>query len=453
MVKLPRFGRLPGRIASRLRARLIAQRRLWLRRWRARSVAGGDVLFPNAGRGAVAIETLAGIPGPDPSTTGDRGGPRIAILHATAGSGHKRAAESLAAAISEQRPDALVREVDTLVFASRFYRGTYATSYNVMAARAPRLWAALYHSMAAPRVNRSTAPVRLAMDRLNLRRLVHVLEREQPDAVVCTHFLPVEVLSPRRGNGRMRVPLYCVITDFTAHPVWAFPHVDRYFVASEVVADELHGHGVPRERIEVAGIPVDLRFASVLGRDAARARARLEPERPAVLVMGGGAGVGPLAELAGRLADLASQPQVVVVCGTNGRLRREVEALPAAREGRVRVLGFSREIDVLLEGCDVVVTKAGGLTCAEALIKRTPLVIFRPTPGQEVRNAEFLERGHAAVMAESIEDVEAGVTRWLSDRTALEAARAACGRLAHPDAAQVIAAHVLAGVRRDAQPA
>ncbi len=447
MVKLPRFGKLPARIATRLRARLRAQQRLWMRRWRARSAAGSDVLFPNAGHGAVAIETLAGIPG----TSGE--GPRVAILHATAGSGHKRAAESLAAAISAQRPDALVREVDTLVFATRLYRETYATSYNVMASRAPALWAALYHSSASPPVNRSTAPVRLAMDRLNLRRLVQVLEREQPDAVVCTHFLPVEVLSPRRGSGRLRVPLFCVITDFTAHPVWAFPHVDRYFVASPEVAGELAGHGVARERIEVTGIPVDARFAAPIGRAQARARARLEASRPAVLVMGGGAGVGPLAELAGRLAELQSRPQVIVVCGTNARLRREVEALPAARNGSVRALGFTREVDVLLEACDLVVSKAGGLTCSEALIKRTPLVIFRPTPGQEVRNAQYLERGHAAILAESVEDVAAAATHWISDPAALEAARAACGRLARPDAAEVIAARVLGGIRRAARPA
>jgi processive 1,2-diacylglycerol beta-glucosyltransferase len=440
MVKRPRLGglRLPARLASRLRARLRAQRRVWIGAWRARFAAGGDVLFPTAGHGAVAIETLAGRP--DARTSG----PRIAILHATAGSGHKRAAESLAAAISQQQPQALVREVDTLIFASRFYRGTYASSYNVMAARAPALWAALYHSSATPGVLRSTSPVRLAMDRMNLRRLVQVLDRERPDAVVCTHFLPVEVLSPRRGTGRLGVPLHCVITDFTAHPFWAFPHVDRYFVASEQVADELHAHGVSRARIEVTGIPVEPRFAQMAGRDAARSRAGLDSGRPAVLVMGGGAGIGPLAELAERLTRLAAAPQVVVVCGTNARLRREVEALPVARAGRVRALGFTRDVDVLLEAADLVVSKAGGLTCSEALIKRTPLVIFRPTPGQEVRNAEYLERGGAAVLAPTLEAVEASVARWLGDAAALNAARAACARLAHPHAAEEIARRVLA---------
>src|SRR6185369_3311534 len=202
-----------------------------------------------------------------------------------------------------------LREVDTLVFASRLYRSTYAASYNAMAARAPRLWGALYRSWALAPVNKGTAPVRLALDRLNLRRLVRVVEREHPDAIVCTHFLPVEALSPRRGRGSLRVPLFCVITDFAAHPFWAFPHVDRYFVASEEVAEELAGHGVRRERIEVSGIPVHPRFALIIGRDAARERLGLDAARPVVLVMGGGSGVGPLAELAERLADLPGGPQ------------------------------------------------------------------------------------------------------------------------------------------------
>ncbi len=437
MVKVPRLVRLriPARLTQGWRARLRAQRRWWRARWRAS--APGEVLFPTVGHGMVAVETLAG---------GASAGPRIAILHATAGNGHKRAAQALAAAMSAMNPSAIVREVDTLVYASRLYRGTYAATYNAMAARAPRLWGALYRSWAMAPVNRGTAPVRLAIDRFNLRSLVRVVERESPDAVVCTHFLPVEALSPIRGHGRLRVPLYCVITDFTAHPFWAFPHVDRYFVASEGVAAELAGHGVARDRIEVTGIPVEQRFATPIGRDAARARLGLDPARPAVLVMGGGSGVGPLATLAERLARLPAAPQVIVVCGTNDDLRAEIEDLPAAIEGRIRALGYTTEIDVLLEACDVLVSKAGGLTCSEALIKRTPLVVFRPTPGQEVRNSDYLESAGAATHADSIEEVEAAVTRWITNPDAREAARAAAARLATPHASETIARRVLDAV-------
>lgn len=426
----------PRRLARRLRVRLRAQRRWWRTQWRRE--APGEVLFPPDGRGMVAIETLAGAGG---------GGPRIAILHATAGSGHKRAAQAIAAAVAALAPEATVREVDTLVFASQLYRRTYAATYNTMAARAPALWGALYHSAALDPVYRGTTPMRLAMDRLNLRRLVRVVERENPDAVVCTHFLPVEALAPLRERGRLRVPLHCVITDFTAHPFWAFPHVDQYFVATGRVADELAGHGVARERIAVTGIPIDPRFAHPLARDQARARFGLDPQRPLVLVMGGGSGVGPLAAVAERLAALALAPQVVVVCGTNARLRDEIDHLPAGRTGRIRTLGFTHDVDVLLAACDVVVSKAGGLTCAEALVRRAPLVIFKPTPGQEVANAEYLVGAGAAVHADSSDDVATRVSAWLSDPDARERVRDVAGRLGAPHAARDIATRVLSGIR------
>ena len=451
MVKIPRFGRLrlPGRLTQRWRAALSAQRRWWRARQRARAAAaGGAVLFPAAGRGAIAVETLAGpdASGAAPAHASPPAGPRVAILHATAGSGHKRAAESLAAAFAQLKPAAIVREVDTLVFASRLYRDTYAATYNAMAARAPRLWGVLYHSWASAPVNRSTAPVRLALDRMNLRRLVRVVERESPDAVICTHFLPVEALSPRRGVGRMRVPLYCVITDFAVHPFWAFPHVDRYFVGHAGLATELAGLGVPADRIEVSGIPVDPKFARTVGRDTARARLAVDPQRPVVLVMGGGSGVGPLAELATRLAGLAIRPLVLVMCGMNRRLRTRIDELPEARAGNVRALGFTRDVDLLLEACDVAVGKAGGLSCAEALAKGTPLVFFKPTPGQEVRNAGYLESAGAALHADTEAEVEAAVQRLLADHGARAAFREHALKIAAPHAAETIVRRVLADI-------
>jgi len=434
-VKVPRL-----RLNRRVRARLRAQRRWWRARWRG--TARGEVLFPPAGHGMVAVGTLAAPVSAGGTPAGTAAGSRIAVLHATAGSGHKRAAEALAAAAAAQEPGATVREVDTLLFASRLFRRTYAASYNTMAAHAPRLWGALYRSTGVGPVNRGMAPARLALDRLNLRRLVRVVESEHPDALVCTHFLPVEALSPRRGRG-LGAPLYCVITDFAAHPFWAFPHVDRYFVATDTVADELAGHGVQRRRIEVTGIPVDPRFARTVGRAAARERFGLDPDRPCVLVMGGGSGVGPLAELAVRLEQAVDGLQLMVVCGTNARLRGEIDALPAGRTGRIRTLGFTHEVDVLLEACDAIVSKAGGLTCSEVLIKRAPLVVFRPTPGQEVRNARFLDGAGAAVRAASVDDVVAVVGTWLADPAARERVRAAQARLARPEAAATIARQVL----------
>src|SRR5262245_55018586 len=214
MVRLPRFGRLRlPQLTTNWRARLRAQRAWWRRRLRTRA-GDHEVLFPAAGGGVVAVETLAaGV------------GPRIAILHATAGSGHRSAAIAIAHALSAASPGAQVREVDALAFASRCYKRTYAQGYNAMAQRAPRLYGALYSLWAQDRVNRSAGPAREALDRLALRGLVRVVERERPDAIVCTHFLPVEALYPIRGRGRLDVALQVVVPDFTATDTWRDPPV------------------------------------------------------------------------------------------------------------------------------------------------------------------------------------------------------------------------------------
>ena len=189
-----------------------------------------------------------------------------------------------------------------------------------------------------------------------------VVERESPDAVVCTHFLPVEALSHIRGRGRLRVPLHCVITDFGAHPFWAFPHVDRYFVATDETARELAALGVPRARIEVTGIPVDPSFANPIGREAARARVGLDAREPAVLIMGGGSGVGPMTSLAERLAALALRPRVIVVCGTNEGLRA---ALP------------QRRVALVHEGAEVVEhQRAGERRCGARLDRHDASVVI-----------------------------------------------------------------------------
>src|SRR5690242_21740065 len=143
MVRLPRLGRLRiPRITPQWRARLRLQRAWWRRRLRVLA-RDRDVLFPATGGGVVAVETLAG-----------GAGPRVAILHATAGSGHRSAAMAIASAMTALDPSATVREVDTLVFASQFYRRSYSEGYNALASRAPRLWGALYSLWSAQRVHR-----------------------------------------------------------------------------------------------------------------------------------------------------------------------------------------------------------------------------------------------------------------------------------------------------------
>jgi len=368
---------------------------------------------------------------------------RILILHAKAGAGHKRAAEALEHAFRAVGPSNRVHALDTLAFASPLFQRTYAQTYDAMVKRAPPLWRLLYRSTERPLVHRGTARARVSIDRLHLRRLVHAIRRFRPAAVVCTHFLPLEALAPLAARGRLGAPLYCVITDFGAHPFWVYEGITGYFVATESVREELAEWGVAWERIHVTGIPIDPKFGKHQSKEAARTALGLDPKSPVVLVMGGGNGVGPLHGLAERMLGLPSRPQIVVIAGRNEALRRRLGDLEHVGPGRVKVLGFTNEVDRWLDAADVNVTKAGGLTCSESLAKQVPLVIFRPTPGQEERNSEALTQAGAALRARTLEQVAESVERILSHPSLARSMRRACEELGRPEAAATIASEVL----------
>jgi processive 1,2-diacylglycerol beta-glucosyltransferase len=227
--------------------------------------------------------------------------------------------------------------------------------------------------------------------------------------------------------------------------LWVDDGIQQYTVATESARLECIGYGAPPELVDVVGIPVRRDFAVAVDRVAVRQQRLtelgLDPARFTILAMAGAEGSPrALANLSG-LARLDLDAQLVVICGRNEQLRRRVEALP----GRMprRAVGFVEHVADLMRSADILVTKAGGLTLAEAFCCGVPLVVDDALPGQEAGNLAYvLDAGAAefgqtpAALARIIPDL----MRHPDKRTALVAGG---GRLARPAAAREIAANLL----------
>ncbi len=356
----------------------------------------------------------------------------VMVLSAASGAGHMAAADALVAAFHMRQMEAT--HVEMLRYASALFKRVYADLYAELVNHRPHVLGYIYRAMDHPwRYEKR----RLALDRLNTRPLVKLLERRQPAIVICTHFLPAEIVMHLRRRRLLDIPVGVVITDFDAHAMWLYRGVDWYFVAREEIKAHLTALGVPPETIHVTGIPVHPRFAAPMSKGEARTRMGLDPARTTVLVAAGGSGMGPVESLVRAVREIRHPVQIVVICGKNAALERRLNAMGGCAHP-ARIVGYTTEMDTWMASADLLVGKAGGLTSSEALARGLILVIVNPIPGQEERNSDyFLEEG-AAIRCNNLPTLAFKIDSLLGDSQRLSRMREAVARIARPHAASDI---------------
>ncbi|MEI6562985.1 MAG: glycosyltransferase [bacterium] len=371
---------------------------------------------------------------------------KILILHASAGAGHRRAAEALAAACLQEGIQPIVHDI--LEFTPPLFRTTYAAGYLNMVRSAPELWGYLYSLTDRKSQTPWHRRIRTTFNKLNTKSFERFRRELQADAVICTHFLPLEILGRRRPKDAGKVPLFGVVTDFAAHSLWSCPNVDGYFTGCEEARRQLIRMGQPPGRAWVTGIPISPEFVPPADVVNLRIRMGLAPDLPVILILCGGFGVGAIVDVLGAFAKEPLQAQLVVVTGNNEALRDR--AARKARELTMPVMlhGFVSNIHELIGVADVVISKPGGLTSAEVLVMGCPLVIMDPIPGQEQRNGEYLLENGAAVRLVDPWDAPFKVWPILENHERRRSISAAALRLAKPDAARVIVREVARQVGR-----
>lgn len=282
------------------------------------------------------------------------------------------------------------------------------------------------------------------LNRLGRDELLRVLAERRPRAILTTYPTPSGVLSDLRREGLCSAPVATVITDYVVHSQWIHPGVDLYCVGADTVAAGLSSRGIPSDRIAVTGIPIRADFGSLPSREEARQRFGLASGLPTLLVMGGGFGlVDGLEELLRRLAGPGRPWQVAVVTGRNEGLAHQLRSFSAVEAPGARIFGFVEEVAALMGASDLLLSKPGGLTVAEALASGLPLVIRRPIPGQEEGNARFLLAEGAAIQPGSVD--LAGQVEELLRRTDRRGQLAAMARrLGRPAAAAAVVERLLA---------
>lgn len=361
-------------------------------------------------------------------------GRRFLFMHVSTHLGHQKASYALKDAVQRCEPRSEVRTVDASRYSSRIVRWGITQAYLSLIRHQPDVWEYLYDN---PSVHRHVQALQTLLHHYQSKKLGRLLRNFRPDVIACTQAYPCGVVAHFKRVNRVNIPLVGILTDYAPHLYWFHDMVDVYVVPSDGVKRRFITRGVAHERIRVLGIPIDLKFREMADRSVVARRLQLDPAHPIVLIMGGGSGFGRIKEIIANLDLLPHPCQFVVVAGTNRSLLRWLNRQRFRHA--VRSLGYVNNISELMDAATLLISKPGGLTASEALVKRLPLIMVNPIPGQEAYNARHLLAQGAAVQADAPETVRQTVRDLLDDPARLAALRQRISEVAHPDAAMDIA--------------
>ena len=319
----------------------------------------------------------------------------ILIISGPMGSGHVKAAEAIAKWAKKEYPSDKykITNINSADLMWQFYRRFYERFYNFLVNYLPLGWAMIYHRNDDPEQSHLGQSFRAAVRRFTVRKLPKVVQRLAPDYIICTHFLPAEILNYEKAKDRLDVPVASVVTDFSLNRIYVQSQLEHFFVASRELKFRLELEGIEPAKVHVTGIPVLPEFEQEFSKKQIKAlkdELGLPQKKMIVMLMMGGESKGKLEKLTRHLLERYPDDAFLVMLGKNKQVLEKLEELQPDYPQSLFPVGYTTEVWKYLAASNLVISKPGGISTSECLMMRKPMIIMYPIPGQEERNADYL---------------------------------------------------------------
>ncbi|MBD3919335.1 glycosyltransferase [Paenibacillus sp. PR3] len=327
--------------------------------------------------------------------------PKILIIYAKYGEGHYQVARTMKDRL-EHTGQFEVSMLDVFAMAHPLWNAWTRWAFHQGSIYCPKLYGWIYHY-----TNRIDAEGRLNrwIRLMGMERIKAIVLQENPDLVL--HTFPFLAAAEMDAVVMGEWASMTIVTDYVMHKRWLHPNTDRYFVASEEMKAWMLAQGVPAHRINVSGIPIRASFLRKVSAAKVYRKYGLKEDKPIILMMAGANGV--FTKVSEDIHHLVAHHsgEIVIVCGHNNSLYHSLRK-QFKHTAQVHVVGFVESIEELMAVSSCLVTKAGGITLAEARAMGLPVIVYRPLPGQEQGNADYWH--------------SRGFVRIIKDRTGLHEA-------------------------------
>jgi len=246
--------------------------------------------------------------------------------------------------------------------------------------------------------------VKYMLAKTNQRTMGRLVQKYQPDTILCTHFFPLAAAAAYKKKYHSSFKLVGIVTDYIVHPIWDVAYVDQYFVAHPALVNQLKSSLHPSGSIIPSGIPVGPNFTPVAH------SASLNN----ILIMTSWQTDETMLMILNVLQALPRTIHFTFVTGNDLPRQKQLEKI-AIHQPNYTVIGFTNQVASLMKKSDLIITKPGGLTITEALATATPILVFSPIPGIEEDNARFLEQENLGCWAKCEDDLRAYINTFMEN--------------------------------------
>jgi len=338
---------------------------------------------------------------------------RALLLYISDVLGHRQAARAVKQAFRKKYPQVTIREEDLFRYGNPFIEYILNSLYYAIIKLTPWFWNIIWDDK---EVYWLTYLLRETLYKLNYHKFYRkVIKPFNPDVVICTHSLSCAISSTIKREKKLDYLLIAIPTDFYLNPYWFYKNVDMYFLPQDNLTSNHLKWKVTPNKLCVTGIPILPEFSKSKDKSYLKKKWQVKNNLFTILVMGGGEGLGPIEDAVLAFKEVSFPLQVLVVTGINRNLKRNLDKISPKLNFPLKVWGYVREIDELMEISDLLISKPGGLTTAEALSKGLPMIVLDSITGQEMRNKGLLLEKGLAFNLGNKEEIVSIVSRCIND--------------------------------------
>lgn len=363
-------------------------------------------------------------------------GKRIILMYISEISGHHSATLAIEKALKILAPETEILNFNAFNYTNPISEKIINRLYMTVIKNTPQVWEYLYDN---PDVIKNLEVIKKSLHKFNSQKFKDLFSKFKPDLVACTQAFPCGMVADYKKIYNSNIPLIAVLTDYAPHSYWIYDTVNYYVTPSEEIALRLAQKDVPIDRIKPLGIPFDPRFNSPVNKAECFKKLNLRSDLPTLLIMGGGQGLGPIKTIVESLEKIKHEIQVLVITGNNKKLYRSLVKKIRKMKNKYLIYGYIDNVFELMEISNIIITKPGGITTAEALVKKIPMLIISPIPGQEANNTAYLTKIGAAIKVDDLENMNLVIDDLLVSKEKLREMRTAAEKVSKPNASFDIA--------------